>query len=156
MYVISSLDSTMRSSKKQGFCQIRKGLGFCEVCGLLFIYASCYVHDLCSCVILGLMSPVKSEDMKHLNWSGMFLLLTPQHKWCYEYIALHQCCQKETAITSKTSRSMSSHIKFCWHVSAPSSAKIDKVHHSGLTSVLKGMRVADLIGHDLNQMWNTF
>ncbi len=39
----------MKSSEKQSLflMGIRKGLVFCEVCGFLFIYVSCYVHGWC-------------------------------------------------------------------------------------------------------------
>ncbi len=59
------------------------------------------------------------------------------------------------AWTSRTSMSISSCIKFSLHLSAPSSA-ITYLTIRCLTSVLKGMTEADLIGRDWNQPWHTF
>ncbi len=44
--------------------------------------------------------PVNFADMRHLNWSGMFLLVTTQHQWPYEHIPLHQWCYKWISIKS--------------------------------------------------------
>ncbi len=43
MCLISSLDSILESCEnKRGFSLISRVLGFCEVCGFLFLWASCY------------------------------------------------------------------------------------------------------------------
>ncbi len=43
-------------------------------------YLSTQTFTCMMAVTIGLTLPVKLADMKHLNWSRIFWLLTPQHE----------------------------------------------------------------------------
>ncbi len=77
-------------------CQER----ICVLGGLrIFIYACCYVHDRCCCVIIDVMLPCQVcgyEEAPNLIWN--VYILTPQHHWHYEHIALHQCLAGDTCL----------------------------------------------------------